>query len=327
MRLGDFHATSFPALFKLAAHINWGPWLDPAGPPVRLRVSARKSRLYHSGAIAERFQHALERRVPGIRFAEARADGEEPSGDEQEQLILVRIDHDHVHVSLDSSGSLLSRRGYRQQTAKAPIRENLAAALLMHAGWRGEGALIDPFCGSGTLAIEAAEMALGLAAGRRRSFAFEAWPGGDRDALSRQRELASAPRNGAASGGDPLILASDRIQGAIAATIGNATRAGVLERLILGQHDFFDLKPPAPRGLLVANPPYGQRVSAGKKPSRFLAKLRVRLEEAWSGWRIAVIIPSRLQGLSGASRADPITDNGGIPIRFLSTTVGSSRSS
>lgn len=326
MRLGDFHATNFAELFKRAARINWDRWIDPAAAPVRLRVTTRKSRLYHSGAVEERFRDALVRRVPGLRFVKGEVEAEHDAP-ASEQLVVVRVEWDRVFVSLDSSGELLSRRGYRQQTAKAPIRENLAAALLMHAGWTGEGALMDPFCGAGTLAIEAAEMALGWAGGRNRRFSCEGWPDRDGAGLARQRELAKGSARLSPTGDESAIFASDRVQGAIAATIGNATRAGVLEHLTLGRHDFFDLRPPCPTGLLVGNLPYGQRVGSGTKPSRFLARLRDRLEEAWGGWRIAVIIPSRLRDLPGTSREDLITDNGGIPIRFLSTGVGGPRCS
>jgi putative N6-adenine-specific DNA methylase len=314
VRLGDFQATSFVGLFNRAARLDWDRWINPDAAPVRLRVSTKKSRLYHSGAVAERIQQAMTRRVPGLRFITGEA--EESKGAAFEQLVLVRLEWDRVFISIDSSGDLLFRRGYRQQTAKAPIRENLAAALLMHAGWTGEGALIDPFCGSGTLAIEAAEIALGLAAGRQRRFAFEAWPNLDVEALARQRERAEAGGSARMSGPPPSIFASDRVQGAIGACIGNVTRAGVLEQITLGQHDFFSLQPPTPGGLFVANLPYGQRVTAGKKPSRLLARIRAQLKERWPLWRGAVIVPSRLRGFPGSPGEDLNTDNGGISVCF-----------
>ncbi|RPJ45205.1 MAG: hypothetical protein EHM21_09560, partial [Chloroflexi bacterium] len=175
VRLGDFYAAGFPELRKKAGRLAWERFLAP-GQPVSLHVTCHKSKLYHSGAVAERVLAAIADRLgkpaPAVKAS--------PTGEEGEgtavQMIVVRLIHDHCTISVDSSGELLHRRGYRQATAKAPLRETLAAAMLLASGWDGASPLVDPFCGSGTIAIEAAMLALGIPPGWRRSFAFMNWP-------------------------------------------------------------------------------------------------------------------------------------------------------
>lgn len=176
VRLGDFYAASFPELRKKAGRLPWERYLKP-GQPVAMHVTCHKSRLYHSDAVAERVAGAIADRLgqPSPRL-KASDEATNPP-----QLVVVRLLNDHCTISIDSSGELLHRRGYRQETAKAPLRETLAAAMLLASGW-GAGAkdpLLDPFCGSGTIAIEAALMALGLPPGLNRRFAFMDWPGFD----------------------------------------------------------------------------------------------------------------------------------------------------
>jgi len=330
VRFARFHAASFPDLFRAAARLPWPDWL-PADAQVRFRVTSHRSRLYHTGAIAERLADGLLRRLPGVTFqASARAEGDDPAtgpgaADEAAageastgQLVVVRLERDEVLVSLDTSGDLLSRRGYRQATAKAPLRENLAAALLAAAGWRGEGVLIDPFCGAGTIAIEAAEIALGLQPGRNRSFACERWP-----ALAK----VGARSNPEPQRGEPVfrVLASDRAQGALDALIGNAERAGVRDVLEIERADFLVRTPPAQQGFVVTNPPYGVRVRAagGGKADPLASRLR----QAWAGWRTALLVPSASPGWARAvSSAGPLgrvfkTRNGGLDVALRAGTV------
>src|SRR6185437_15151581 len=140
------------------------------------------------------------------------------------QLFIVRIDHDTVTISADSSGTLLHKRGYRQATAKAPMRETLAAAMLLSSGWvRGEP-LLDPLCGSGTIPIEAAMIARNMAPGISREFRFERWPGFDRTAWGALRDEALS---GVADSAPASIVASDRDSGAIEAAMSYAVRAEV----------------------------------------------------------------------------------------------------
>ena len=243
VRLAEFPARAFYELERKAGRVPWGAVLAPGGA-ARFRVSSRKSRLYHLDGIAQRL----------AAVAGGPAGG---TADDEAQLFLVRVLRDVVTISADSSGPLLHRRGYRLATAKAPLRETLAAAILLGAGDREDWAFADPFCGAGTLPIEAALLRRRIAPGLLRSFAFERWPGFDVEAWRALREGARRrilPRAGAP------ILGSDRDAGAIAAAVANAGRAGVAEDIVFEQRPFSGARPPAATGLLASNPPYGVRV-------------------------------------------------------------------
>ena len=315
LRAGTFEARAFGPLFQRAVRLPWDRWLA-AGDRVRFRVTCRRSRLYHTGAVAERLAAAVARRAPGVRLAEARgSEGSDERPDEADtQLVVVRVTQDRVSLSIDTSGDHLSRRGYRLETAKAPLRENLAAALLRFAGWRGEGVLLDPFCGAGTIAIEAAELALGLVAGRDRGFRFERWPAHDAAAWAEERARALAltrPLGG-------LVLASDRVQGALDATHGNAERAGVQGVLETARADFFERPPGERAGWLVANLPYGERIGRAAEMGRFYRRVAAHLTSSYADWRRAGLVPARVDpaALGLCARRAPIlkTDHGGIPV-------------
>ncbi|MGZ6123970.1 MAG: THUMP domain-containing class I SAM-dependent RNA methyltransferase, partial [Myxococcales bacterium] len=168
LRLGEpFRAATFPELVRKASALSWEEFLRK-GVGAAFRVTCRKSRLYHSGAVAERLHQALQARTKfPVPPAEA---GEEAP--EDAQLFVARFERDLCTLSVDTSGALLHRRGWRGPQAKAPLRETLAAALLLAAGFRGEEAVCDPLCGSGTIAIEAALIAIRRAPGIGRAFAF-----------------------------------------------------------------------------------------------------------------------------------------------------------
>jgi putative N6-adenine-specific DNA methylase len=187
MRIGAFHASAFHELERHAARLPW-PKFVASGSPVAFRVTSRKSRLYHQDAIAQRLL--------------AVAGGATPATSEEDatQEFIVRFFRDECTVSADASGALLHRRGYRLATAKAPLRETLAAAMLVGSGWDGSAPLIDPMCGSGTIPIEAALLARRIPPGMARRFAFMRWPGFDEslwDRLVRQARSACsrAPRS------------------------------------------------------------------------------------------------------------------------------------
>ncbi|MDB4880646.1 MAG: methylase, partial [Gemmatimonadetes bacterium] len=215
VRVARFKATSFVELEREARRIAWGRVI-PAGATVHFRVTCRKSRLYHSDAVAQRVADAIVRALPGTvaQGSSGRASDEddadtgggagvEPAG----QLIIVRMFHDECTISADSSGELLHRRGYRQAATKAPMRETIAAALLAASEWDGIAPLVDPLCGSGTIPIEAALRARAMPPGAERRFAVEGWAGLSPGAASRVRgELAAASLRAAPG----IIAGSDR---------------------------------------------------------------------------------------------------------------------
>ena len=320
VRLAEFTARSFAELEEQAARVPWEVATPRAGGTPRLRVTCRKSRLYHSDAVAERVARAYAKRTGG---GEAwHSVGEEDEGDPQGPLFVVRFLHDRCTISADASGGLLHQRGYRQAVGKAPLRETLAAAMLLAAGYDGTRPLVDPLCGSGTIAIEGAMIARRLAPGRHRRFAFERWP--SFDAARWRRVLAEADAAALPAAPAP-ILASDRDAGAVEAALANAERAGVAADLTIERQAVSDVEPPAggAPGWLVTNPPYGKRVGETESLRPLWARLGQLAARRLPGWRIAVLGPDvRLEGALRAELGTELesvlrTANGGLPVRVL----------
>lgn len=308
VRVGVFMAREFWQLHKHAARLPWEQFVRP-GQPVAVRATSHHARLFHSGAVAERVARAI-----GDRLGQP-APLAQPGDDETDQppaTIIARLVNNECTLSMDSSGALLHRRGWRQAAAKAPLRETLAAWALWQSGWDGVSPLIDPFCGSGTIVIEAAQWARGLAAGGRRAFAFEQWPLFDAALwkyLRRPRPLA---------GPTPLILAYDRDAGAIAAARANADRAGVADLIQFACQPISALSAPtAPPGWVVTNPPYGQRL--GHDVRAVYARLGQVTRLNLPGWRVAALCPTpalaRAAGWDWASGAP--ASNGGLQVRLV----------
>jgi putative N6-adenine-specific DNA methylase len=324
VRLASFKATTFRDLARLAATVPWSETLVP-GQPVALRVTCRKSKLIHSGAVAQRVGEAITRATgaaivkAATEAAEDSDEGDAPAGPAP-QLVLVRLERDLCTISADSSGERLHRRGYRQAIAKAPIRETLAAGLLLAAGYDGSAPLVDPLCGSGTIAIEGALIARNLAPGLERPFACSAWGrvGAAVDAAerARARELARPVR--------ASIHASDRDTGAIEAARANAERAHVANEMVIEARALSDAAwVAAPTGLLATNPPYGARVSGGRDLRDLYARLGQLARARLGGWRVAMVSADvaleRATGLAFTERLR--TGNGGIPVRFVVADV------
>jgi len=312
VRAAEFDAKAFHELERRAAKLPWETFISPS-LPVSLRVTCRKSRLYHSDAVAERVAGAIMSRVTGVHVAPAESD--DPS-----QLILVRMLHDRCTISVDSSGPLLHLRGYRQALAKAPLRETLAAAALLATAWRGDTPLIDPMCGSGTIPIEGALIARRIAPGLGRHFAFESWPDFDSRlwydvvAGARARVIARAPAP---------IMGSDRDAGAIHAAVSNADRAGVLGDVQFSERPISAIQPSATPGFIVSNPPYGVRVGERDRLRNLYAQLGNVLRVKCRGWRFALLSADPQLERQLRFRLEPIlrTSNGGIDVRVVAGEV------
>ncbi|HTN53583.1 MAG TPA: RNA methyltransferase [Anaeromyxobacter sp.] len=251
-----------------------------------------------------RLWEGAARELPAARRAAARAAG----GLE----LLARARAGRATLSVDAGGAPLHRRGWRARVGAAPLRETLAAGLLLACGWAGEAPFLDPMCGSGTIAIEAALIAGRRAPGLGRSFAFERLPGHDPARTGRLRD-------GLAARARPVpvpIHASDRNAGALRLAGKNAAAAGMAEAIRFAREDVARLAPPAPAGLCVTNPPYGVRLDEGTAEAwRALGALLSRL----SGWQVAVLAPDRgLERLlpRPPTAARPVR-NGGIACRLL----------
>jgi putative N6-adenine-specific DNA methylase len=318
VRIGAFGAKAFHELERRAGKVPWEAFVSP-NLDVALRVTCRKSRLYHSDAVAERVASAIESRVRGARFVGDAGD-ELDAAKAAEQLVIVRIFHDQCTVSVDSTGPLLHLRGYRQAVGRAPLRETLAAAALMASGWRPSAPLLDPMCGSGTIPIEGALIARGIAPGLRREFAFTQWP--DFDAHVWEGVRAAAESAILPSAGAP-IQASDRDAGAVESARENAERAGVGGDIEFAQRAVSAIEPPAQRGWLVTNPPYGVRVGERDRLRNLYAQLGKVMRAKCPGWKVSLIsAASELDRQVGlALRPSLRTRNGGIPVRLVVGTV------
>jgi 23S rRNA (guanine2445-N2)-methyltransferase len=217
--------------------------------------------------------------------------------------LVVRTGRGRATISVDAAGAALFRRGWRARVGAAPLRETLAAGILLACGWKGDRPFLDPMCGSGTIAIEAALAAARRAPGLGRSFAFEGLPGHDAVRTGRLRaRLAALAR--------PVpvpVHASDRNAGALRLAQKNAAAAGVADAIRFVRADAAHAEPPPGPGLCAVNPPYGVRLDADAAGAwRALAALLPRL----AGWEVAVLAPDR-----GYERLLPLAPVSAVPVR------------
>jgi putative N6-adenine-specific DNA methylase len=299
LRVGEpFAVRHFDKLVRKVSALPWGELLRP-GTRVSAHAVCRKSRLYHSGGVAQRV-------VQGI----AKAIGE-PNDGSPEVTVAVRIVRDTCTISLDLSGDALHRRGWRQQTAKAPLREDLARALLVVSGWTPDRPLLDPMMGSGTLVLEAATIARRIAPGLHRTFAFEHTKLDAHADLEVAREAARArvlPRAPA-----PLV-GRDHKQGALDAAAGNAARAGVEHDVTLSLGKVEEPWPALEGAHVVCNPPYGLRI--GSVASVHAVYTALGEGARGIGAALTVVIADRRFVRSTGMPLQPklTTDHGGIKI-------------
>lgn len=322
VRVAKFRAQAFHELERIARAMPWERFITP-GAPVRFRVTSRKSRLYHTVAIEQRLTEAIAYRLGTSSAAVRATDDEEGEAAEiDSQLFVVRVMHDVFTVSADSSGVLLHRRGYRKAVAKAPMRETLAAAMLMASGWDGSTPLLDPMCGSGTIPIEGAMLARRMAPGLARSFAFERWP---ETPLSVWEQLREEARSRALPRVSSIIRASDRDAGAIASARANAERADVLGDIELSVQALSMLECDHRQAWLIAtNPPYGVRVGEVEALRDLYARFgRVIRERCPKSQLVILSANARLEGQLHLALEELVrTRNGGIPVRVLSARIG-----
>jgi putative N6-adenine-specific DNA methylase len=238
------------------------------------------------------------------------------------QLIVVRVADNEATVSIDSSGDPLYKRGWRVASTKAPLRETLAAAMLLETGWDASVPLADPFCGSGTIAIEAALLATGRAPGAIRSFAFENWPSFEPGTLASVRgELRAASSTRATATRMP-IFATDRDEGAIAIAVENAARAGVDDAIEFRHASVSELGGVLAlgrNGWIVTNPPYGRRLATNDDLRNLFARFGDVVRSSLADWHVGILVADeRVAGHAGLALTRGFsTSNGGIGVRFL----------
>ena len=234
-----------------------------AGSPLR---SLDFATLRIKDAVCDRFRDALRRRPDVERTA-------------PDVRIHAYLEKDRGAIYLDTSGEPLFKRGWRAQQGEAPLRENLAAGIVLLTGWQPGEALLDPMCGGATLLVEAAAIARGRAPGAKRAFGFEKLSSFDARLWERVKdETAAEPAN-------PQIFGSDTDPEALKAARRNLAAAGVERWVKLEQADVVERAAPAPGGVLVMNPPYGERMGNLDELARFYPRLGDALKKSFAGWR------------------------------------------
>jgi putative N6-adenine-specific DNA methylase len=311
MPLAEFRCETPEDLYRGVRAI---PWIKYLTPEMTLAVDCnlRDSALTHSGFVALKTKDAI---VDVLRDRL----GTRPSVDTKDPdlRVNVRLFRNSCTVSLDSSGSPLDRRGYRLDRHEAPLKENLAAALVELSGWDGSVPFVDPMCGTGTIAIEAALKGLNVAPGLLRAgFGFQRWPGFDRLLWSR---LVREAREARLAELPAPVAGSDISHSAIAMAHENARRAGVGELISFGRIPIAELVPPPGPGVLVVNPPYGKRLGEEEALKPLYKEIGDVLKQRCKGYT-AYLFTGNLQlaksvGLKAARRI--VLYNGPIECRLL----------
>lgn len=280
IKIGSFHAETFEELFQGTGALPWEAYIPKDGKFWVAKAASVKSRLFSPSDIQSVMKKAMVERMKKIYhtdwFSESGAD----------YPVRVFIKKDEVTVGLDTSGESLHKRGYRKLTAKAPIAENLAAALLMLTPWKKDRILVDPFCGSGTIPIEAAMMAAGIAPGRTRNFTAQSWEHVVPAKLWQQaREEARACEN---------LDIETQIQGydvddrMVSIARANAKLAGVEHLVHFQRRDVAQLSHAKKYGFILTNPPYGERLEEKENLFALYRTLGERYQ-ALDSWSMYVI--------------------------------------
>lgn len=280
IKIGSFHAETFEELFQGTKDLPWEDYIPKDGKFWIAKAASVKSKLFSPSDIQSIMKKAIVERLKGIYHT----DWFEESG--VSFPIRVFLMKDEVVVGLDSTGESLHKRGYRKLTAKAPIAENLAAALIMLTPWNRDRILIDPFCGSGTIPIEAAMMAANIAPGMNRSFTAEYWQHivGKRlwyDALDEANELMDMNI-------DTDIQGYDISEEMVEISRENAKLAGVDKLIHFQRRSVEQLSHSKKYGFLITNPPYGERLQdKAQMPALYqLIGERYRKLDSWSMYLI-----------------------------------------
>ena len=285
MRMAQGSYTNENDIYDLALEQPWEDWFS-VHHTIRVDITAVKSPLKSlefttlkiKDAVCDRFRDQFGKR-PSVNTREP------------DMRVFGFLDQRNFTLYLDTSGEALFKRGWREETGDAPLRENLAAGLLRVAGWKPGVPLFDPMCGSGTILIEAAQMVQGIPAGARRRFAFEKFA--DHDAAAWTQMRTDVKPNPLPT--EPTIFGSDISGDMVAMTRHNLRAAGILFDVPLKQIEAQEVKPPTEQpGILLTNPPYGERIGvrgdstipADEMATGFYAALSKTLKQRFAGWTV-----------------------------------------
>lgn len=278
------NAPGAEGLYEAAVNVPWEEHLD-LSTTFAVEATLKDTEHDHSGFVALKLKDAIVDRLRKVKGGRPNVDTRDP-----DVRVVAHLSKQSLTLSLDLAGEPLHKRGYRVATTAAPLKETLGAAMLFAAGYDGTRPFADPMCGSGTLAIEAALIATGRAPGLHRDFAVTRWPGlGEkaRTILKGVKERARAEQHGV----KVPIIARDRDEEALEATQRNIRAAGVMGVVKVELADVLHTPPPeGAGGLLVSNPPYGDRLGTGgqKGMKTFYYQLSQSLERwhRWEAWML-----------------------------------------
>ncbi len=316
--LAEFDVTGDEELYAGVSGIAWEEHIDPSST-IAVDAVGTAPGLTHTGFVARRVKDGVVDRLRDVHGTRPSVDLENP-----DVRINMRLAKERGTISLDLSGEPLHRRGYRTEgkQVEAPLKENLAAAILMRAGWpdlaKSGAALLDPMCGSGTLVIEAALIAADQAPGLLRDrWGFEGWLGFERDVwnglLDEADERAEAGREHM-----PPLAGRDIDPHAIALAEECASGAGLGKYVHFEQGDIAEMVPNGPTGLVVTNPPYGERLGEAPELAKTYSALGKRLAEEFGGWSAAVLTSEKDLALAVGLRSHKsyALYNGAIAVRL-----------
>ena len=263
-------------VYEAAYGVRWHDWFE-ASRSIRVDVTATRSPLKSLEFITLKIKDALCDRFRAERGRRPDVDTRTP-----EVRVAAYLDAREVTLYLDTSGDPLYKRGYRAGAGGAPLKENLAAGILALSAWQPHEPLLDPMCGSGTLVIEAAMIALDIAPGSRRRFGFERLSRHDAPLWQRLREAAHARENRSR----PSAIYGSDVSGAeLSMAHRNLVNSGLESAVTLSKVDALDALAPSPHGVLVANPPYGVRMGEEPDLADFYPKLGDAMKRHFAGWR------------------------------------------
>ena len=276
IKVGSFHAENFEELFQGTRALPWEEYIPEDGKFWVTKAASVKSKLFSPSDIQSVMKKAM---VERLRENYGKSWFQEDGESFPVRVFLLK---DEVTVGLDSTGESLHKRGYRKLTARAPIAENLAASLILLTPWKGDRILVDPFCGSGTIPIEAAMMAAGIAPGMNRAFTADSWPhiiSSKRweDALEEAREAVNLSV-------ETDIQGYDIDEQMVSIARQNAKLAGVDSLIHFQRRDVAELSHPKKYGFLITNPPYGERLQEKEELPALYTCLgeRYRALDSWS---------------------------------------------
>lgn len=264
-------------IYVAASALPWPQWFPPSRT-IKVKTSAQHCPLKSLDFVTLRIKDAVCDTFTRLKGARPSVNSSRP-----DIRIDAFLDATHLTLYLGTTGDSLFKRGFRQSTVDAPLRENLAAGIIQLTGWNGTTSLLDPLCGGGTIPLEAAMIARRIAPGLGRRFAFELFSNFDQalwntvQAQARAKQLPASP---------VPIFASDRDAQAVQTAKEQFTRAGVANDITLTQKDLFDLTPPQEPGVMVMNPPYGVRLGTQGDLDVFYPKLGSWLKTRCVGWRV-----------------------------------------